>query len=99
MRVVTMWKRNSASMIILTLVAFSLMLAAGVAAYSGPTFTTIDFPGATFTNAYDITPDGDIVGVYRDAGNRAHGFLSSNGNFTTIDFPSATQTRAFGVNP
>jgi hypothetical protein len=99
MRTVTAWKLNRTSTIILTLVAFSLILTAGVAADSGPTFTTIDVPGATFTNAYDITPDGDIVGVYRDTGNKAHGFLLSNGNFTTIDFPGATQTRAFGVNP
>jgi len=81
------------------LVAFGLILAAGVAAYSGPTFTTIDFPGATFTNAYDITPDGDIVGVFRDAANKPHGFLLSNDAFTAIDYPGAVQTRAFGINP
>jgi probable HAF family extracellular repeat protein len=99
MKIVTKWKWNSASMFSLTLAAFSLMLAAGVAADSGPTFTTIDVPGATFTNAWDISSDGDIVGVFRDAANNAHGFLLSNGNFSTIDFPGATQTRAFGINP
>jgi len=41
-----------------------------------PTFTTIDFPGATFTNALGINPRGDIVGQYISAG-VSHGFLLS----------------------
>ena len=37
-------------------------------------FTTIDFPGATDTNAFAINARGDIVGVYDDA-TGLHGFL------------------------
>src|SRR5713226_3819973 len=38
------------------------------------TFTTIDVPGAAFTEAAGINPQGDIVGFYI-AGTANHGFL------------------------
>lgn len=53
-------------MIALILVAFSVMLAAGVAAASDPKFTTIDVPDAKSTVAQDINSEGDIVGLYTD---------------------------------
>jgi uncharacterized membrane protein len=37
--------------------------------------TSIDVPGATFTSARGINCLGDIVGEYRDAGGRVHGFM------------------------
>jgi hypothetical protein len=40
------------------------------------TFTSIDFPGASFTQAQGINPRGDIVGRYDSAG-MTHGFLFS----------------------
>ena len=43
---------------------------------SGGSFTTIDFPGASFTTAQGINPRGDIVGRYISAGVN-HGFLLS----------------------
>ena len=98
MRNGTTWKSNSALMITLTLVAFSVMLAAGVAAASDPKFTTIDFPDAKSTVAQDINSEGDIVGLYTDSENNMHGFLLANGNFNTIDFPGSTMTHAYGVN-
>src|SRR5215472_17607419 len=39
-----------------------------------PTFTTIDFPGSSFTEAFGISPSGDIVGDYQMAG-VFHGYL------------------------
>src|SRR5205807_755152 len=33
----------------------------------GLNFIPFDFPGSTFTQAYDINPSGDIAGFYRDA--------------------------------
>jgi len=66
---------------------------------SGGEFTTIDFPGAVFTGAVGINPQGDIVGRYDAAGGRQHGYLLSGGEFTAIDFPGATLTTAFGINP
>ena len=43
---------------------------------------------------------GQIVGEYRDAGGRTHGFLYSGGFYTTLDDPLAgsLRTEAFGIN-
>jgi probable HAF family extracellular repeat protein len=38
-------------------------------------FITIDYPGATFTQAVGINATGHIVGAYRDATGTQHGFL------------------------
>ncbi len=38
-------------------------------------FTTIDIPGATSTEARDIAPEHEIVGVYKDTKGIEHGFL------------------------
>jgi uncharacterized membrane protein len=64
------------------------------------TFSTIDFPDATFTAALDINSAGKIVGVYVSAGDgNNHGFLRNrHGEFTTIDFPGADFSRAAGIN-
>src|SRR5260370_1062769 len=61
-------------------------------------FTTIDVPGASFTEAFGINPEGNIVGHYSNA-RGLHGFLLSEGAFTTIDVPGASFTKAFGINP
>jgi hypothetical protein len=66
-----------------------------------PHFTTIDFPGAGFTNANAVNDSGDIVGVYRTrtatgALAAPRGFLLRNGQFSTISVPGAGRTRAFG---
>ncbi len=63
------------------------------------TYRTIQFPGASLTNARGINPVGEVVGVYRLA-NVNHGFLLAEDdfNFTTIDFPGAASTRALGIN-
>ena len=69
--------------------------------------TTIDVPGAFFTEAFGITPKGNVVGVYSNA-TGTHGFLlrrregdedGDNDAFTTIDVPGASFTEAFGINP
>jgi hypothetical protein len=63
------------------------------------TFTTIDFPGATFTFAGAGNPEGDIVGLYTDTAGVNHAFLLSHGVFTSFDFPGALFTDAAGINP
>jgi hypothetical protein len=40
-------------------------------------FVSIDFPGATTTNAYGINSRGDIVGNYVDGAGKTHGFFPS----------------------
>ena len=48
-----------------------------------------------------LNPQGDLVGQYRDAGGRSHGFLLEDGAFTTIDFPApgVIATVATAINP
>ncbi len=64
----------------------------------GGSFTTIDVPGASDTEALGINNAGQVVGsgYYGDAGD--HGFLESAGSFTTIDVPGASDTEAYGIN-
>src|SRR5437763_5619440 len=62
-------------------------------------FTTIDYPGAVFTQALGINPSGDIVGSYVDSGNVEHGFLLRNGAFTSFDYPTAVWTEGWSILP
>jgi len=68
---------------------------------TGGTYTTIDDPSATSTQAFGINDMGQIVGSYGNESG-SHGFLYSggtNGTYTTLDDPSATQgTFAQGIN-
>ena len=64
-------------------------------------FSSIDFPGATLTNAQGINAGGEIVGIYNDAAtpSKTHGFLLSGGHYQSIDFPGARATAARGIGP
>ena len=62
------------------------------------TFSTIDFPGATETDANDISNNGTIVGFYVDTLGVDHGFSLVGGSFTTIDAPNSSGTLAYGIN-
>lgn len=62
-------------------------------------FTSIDVPAAGFTGASGINARGDIVGTYRDASGRSHGYVLHNGEFTTIDFTGSVFTEARGISP
>jgi uncharacterized membrane protein len=64
------------------------------------TFAPIQVPGAIFTAARGITPDGRIVGYFVDTNFRPHGFLVVEGVFTTLDVPvtGAQGTIAAGMN-
>ena len=57
----------------------------------------ITVEGTNLTQAWDVNPKGEIVGVYR-VGAVAHGYLLRANALTLIDYPGASQTRAFGVN-
>jgi probable HAF family extracellular repeat protein len=65
-------------------------------------FTSFMVPGSNATGAWDVNPDGAIVGVYI-VGTTVRGFLRAKDeleevNYTTIDYPGSTITRAFGIN-
>jgi hypothetical protein len=84
----------------LYLLAFGFLLGATSSVFGqGHTFTAIDFPGATATQAWGITLSGDIVGFYVSTDKATHGFLKSRGQFSSIDFPGASFTEANGISP
>jgi len=62
------------------------------------TWTSIDVPGATATEALRLNKAGQIVGLYTDGAHHTHGFLDDAGTFTTIDVPGSSQTVARGIN-
>jgi len=63
------------------------------------TYTTINFPGSTFTFAGGGNAPGDIVGEYNDAAFVGHSFLLSGGVYTSFDFPGAVFSEATGISP
>jgi probable HAF family extracellular repeat protein len=82
------------------LLAFSLALGAvSTALGENPTFTMIDFPGATGTQAWGVNPRGDIIGLYTLADKSTHGFLLTGDRFIPIDYPGSAVTLANGINP
>jgi probable HAF family extracellular repeat protein len=60
-------------------------------------YTQFDYPGATFTQAWDVSPNGKVVGYFNAVD--SHGFTLDAGEFTQIDVPGAAWTRIFGINP
>src|SRR5687767_5892432 len=61
------------------------------------TFTIINVPGATSTEANGINSLGQIVGAYQDASG-GHGFLDIGGTFTPINVPFAGAGLAAGID-
>jgi hypothetical protein len=56
--------------------------------FDGERYRTIDVPGATRTEAWDITNRGDVIGYYANADGRLHGFrLDKRGKYTKFDDP------------
>ncbi len=66
-------------------------------------FTSFQFPGGRRTEAWDVNPAGDVVGMYVLFENNlpvgTRGFLLTRDGPTTIHFTGATQTIAYGINP
>ncbi len=60
-------------------------------------FTSFMVPGSNGTAAWDVNPDGAIVGVY-SVGTTTRGFVKVGETYTTIHYPGSTVTRAFGIN-
>ena len=60
--------------------------------------SSIDVPGAVFTEVEGINDRGDIVGLYTSNDGVTHGFLLRDGNFNSINYPGAAYTDARGIN-
>ena len=91
--------RRHLKIAIVTIGCSALLLGARSGAGPSLQFTSFDFPGAAATTAFGINSEGDVVGGYKDAQGKRHGFLLRGGNFTSIDFPGAMATDARGINP
>src|SRR5438876_414715 len=81
-----------------TVVAGGMLAATSPANASGGTFTTLDVPGVTTTEAFGINDARQVVGFFEDASGNIHGFVEIGGSFTTIDVPGAFFTQAHGIN-
>jgi uncharacterized membrane protein len=62
--------------------------------YRGGVFTTIDFPGANYTEVWRINDNGQVLGRYQSGNGGTHVFLLAlaSGTFLSIDYPGATTT-------
>jgi hypothetical protein len=60
-------------------------------------YRQFDAPGATFTEAWDVSPKGTVVGYFNPV--TSHGFALDANGLTVIDLPGAQWTRIFGINP
>src|SRR5262249_6717914 len=79
--------------------ALTIILSIALHAQNGYTFSNIDFPGGTSTQARGINQQGDVVGIYTyPRTGRIRGFRLSGGIYSKIDFPGATQTYPRGIN-
>lgn len=60
-------------------------------------FSPLVVPGSSLTAAWDVAPNGEVAGTYRNA-TGFHGFIRTETGIITVDFPGAAATRVFGIN-
>ena len=61
-------------------------------------FTKIQVPGSSSTDAGGINTSGQVVGTYRNADGTFHGFVFDGTTYSTVDFPGASFTYLFGID-
>jgi hypothetical protein len=67
---------------------------------SAPTYTTVDFPGATATTLNGgPNPEGTNIGSYTDTSGVTHGFMLKKGGFTSFDPRGSTSTTPNWISP
>lgn len=79
---------------------FVLLFAGLLFSQSSYTYSSIDYPSALLTRAFDINDAGTIVGVFRLPGQENRGFMLRQGKFTEIPAPDpdAGFRAARGIN-
>jgi hypothetical protein len=65
--------------------------------YKNGKFQTIDYPGASQTEAWGVNNGGTIVGWYF-SGPMAFSFALVNGHYASFGYPGAVYTLAYGIN-
>jgi probable HAF family extracellular repeat protein len=66
--------------------------------YAGGMFTSLNVPGAIYTQASGINDQGQIVGHYNTTNQGVHGYLYTDGSFTTLTTAGSSSTAAEGIN-
>lgn len=69
-------------------------------ASAGPSYATVDFPGAMQTTLDGgPSPRGTMIGSYVDSSGDTHGFMLEKGIFTTFDPPGSVYTAPIWISP
>ncbi len=66
--------------------------------YSRGSYTTIDFPGTTYTIPTGINNAGEVTGIYSDSFAALRGFVESRGTYSIIDLPGSVYTFSQSIN-
>ncbi len=66
--------------------------------YHAGTFTPVNFPGSSGTEATGINDKGEVVGLYFDSAGLTHGFSKIGTVYKKIDVTGHTNAVAWGVN-
>jgi hypothetical protein len=78
------------------------MVGAAQTAYAqtgGPyTFSKIQYPGSTYTDATGITNSGLVAGTYRDAGGNVHAYTFDGTTYTNVDYPGSVASYGMGIS-
>ena len=61
-------------------------------------YTTIQYPGSSFTFAGGANIWNTVVGIYTDSAGNGHGYIENGGAYTSFDYPGASFTEASGIN-
>jgi len=61
-------------------------------------YTTITYPGSSFTFAGGGNVWDTVVGIYVDTAGNGHGYIWNAGSYMSFDYPAASLTEATGIN-
>jgi probable HAF family extracellular repeat protein len=59
---------------------------------------SIDYPGASITEAFGVNDFGTVIGLFFDAAGNVHAFTLRDGRFQLADLPGGLQTIPFSIN-
>jgi hypothetical protein len=88
------WLGRGKTKILITICSAIMLLCTGYA--RAGVWITLDYPGATITEAYDISGS-NVVGWYMDSLG-IHGFLYDGTTWTTLNYPGAAVTIINGIS-
>jgi uncharacterized membrane protein len=60
--------------------------------------TTIDYPGASWSQANGVTDNGIVIGEFTDSEGKYHGYILEGGSFRQVDYPGSVDSIPFYMN-